>query len=201
MYDQESGLYYNYFRTYNPATGRYTQSDPIGLAGGLNTFAYVDGNPLYWIDLFGLEVVTPTVPGVPGFPIIVPPVAIPGSPENQGWVDMVTDLINTFPSIQIQCVGARCLPVPAHNESEDAQAPGCPTQEDGFIPKKNWDGDKVKNPNGPGYGFPDEKGRVWVPTGPGSSAHGGPHWDVQIPGRARDYINVYPGGKTRPGRK
>ena len=53
-YDQETGLYYNYFRHYDPATGRYLTSDPIGLAGGLNTFAYVGGNPVNAIDPLGL---------------------------------------------------------------------------------------------------------------------------------------------------
>ena len=54
FFDQESGLAYNRFRYYDPQSGCYLKSDPIGLAGGDPPYAYVH-NPIDWIDFFGLS--------------------------------------------------------------------------------------------------------------------------------------------------
>ena len=48
-FDKETNLYYN-FRYYEPETGRYISPDPIGLAGGINIYGYVEQNPLSLID-------------------------------------------------------------------------------------------------------------------------------------------------------
>ncbi|WP_344383689.1 RHS repeat-associated core domain-containing protein, partial [Streptomyces thermolineatus] len=52
-HDEESGLEYNYFRYYDPNTGRYLSTDPLGLSAGPNPHAYTP-NPLFWIDPLGL---------------------------------------------------------------------------------------------------------------------------------------------------
>ena len=52
--DRETGLHYNTFRYYDSAGGCYTQMDPIGLSGGLNTYTYVV-DPLVWVDPLGLK--------------------------------------------------------------------------------------------------------------------------------------------------
>ena len=57
--DAASGLYYNLNRYYDPGVGRYLTADPVKLDGGLNSYQYVDGNPVGWVDPLGLK-------GMPG---------------------------------------------------------------------------------------------------------------------------------------
>ena len=52
--DRESGLHYNYFRVYDSSTGRYVESDLIGLNGGMLTYGYAYANPIVYADPYGL---------------------------------------------------------------------------------------------------------------------------------------------------
>lgn len=56
-FDEEAGSFYNYLRTYDAASGKFTQADPMGMAGGMNRYNYVKGNPLRYTDPRGLKVV------------------------------------------------------------------------------------------------------------------------------------------------
>ncbi|MEL7296398.1 MAG: RHS repeat-associated core domain-containing protein, partial [Pseudomonadota bacterium] len=67
-FDSESGFHYNYFRYYNPLTGRYLSADPIGLNGGLNRYAYAGNNPVNAIDPYGLSPYTPYTNPMTGRP-------------------------------------------------------------------------------------------------------------------------------------
>jgi RHS repeat-associated protein len=98
-FDAESGLHYNYFRDYEPGTGRYIESDPIGLRGGINTYAYVRSQPLRLVDEMGLFDVDPSCNDCEF-----------GAPEirrqAQQWCDMLQTVI-TDPKLK-RCLAKRC---------------------------------------------------------------------------------------------
>lgn len=97
-YDAEIGTHYNYRRDYDSATGRYVQSDPIGIGSGVNTYAYVWANPISAFDPKGLAGCWYTIGGkiacVPndgGVPAVVPASqvhsGIDGCKDNPACVD------------------------------------------------------------------------------------------------------------------
>ena len=80
-WDKETALHYNYFRDYDPGTGRYVQSDPIGLEGGsLSTYSYANQNPLSYTDPSGLFILIAFDPNDPRFslPLVTTPPKVPG---------------------------------------------------------------------------------------------------------------------------
>lgn len=91
----EAPFYYNYYRDYDPSLGRYIQSDPIGLAGGLNTYGYVYQNPLSRVDPYGLEsaVVNPAE-ALAGLALIT--AALAGNQEARDLFSDLGDALSNF---------------------------------------------------------------------------------------------------------
>jgi len=94
-FDSETGLNYNYFRDYNAMIGRYIESDPAGLKGGINLYVYVENNAVNVADLLGLTPGVPTGIVTPGqFPNVANICSLGNgwknfftaiSPSNQAW--------------------------------------------------------------------------------------------------------------------
>jgi RHS repeat-associated protein len=135
-FDEESGLHYNYFRSYDPRTGRYTQTDPIGLDGGWNRFSYVEGNPLSMTDpegLKGLGGVVRTVTGLSGRPDSVEQMSRRYEKDinkKDGYSTLNGPSVPVIPQNLPACVtvcpneGNMCKPIP-NNSLPAVGAPGC----------------------------------------------------------------------------
>jgi RHS repeat-associated protein len=86
LFDAESGLHYNYFRDYEPGTGRHPQPDPIGLEGGISAYGYVSSNPLMNIDPNGLTATTYSGISFPDYGRSAgKPMTRPGPAPGMGW--------------------------------------------------------------------------------------------------------------------
>jgi len=86
IYDSQAGLSQNWHRDYDPVTGRYVESDPIGLNGGINTYAYISSRPTAAVDPTGLFL----------FPWEIPVTVVGGSSsQRQAAEDAISRILNT----------------------------------------------------------------------------------------------------------
>ena len=138
--DTETGLYYNMARYYDPRIGGYISSDPIGLAGGLNTYRYVGNNPLRWIDPWGLVELAPEWGGGLG--------GGPGeSFEEMGGIRIGTGGGGSFALGESSVAGRSAL----------SEGKMCPVRSEGARPVPQAP-DFVVSPNG--TAFPVPKGSI-----------------------------------------
>jgi RHS repeat-associated protein len=100
----ETGLAYNWHRTYDPVTGRYTQPDPLGFVDGPSVYAYAGNSPYMNVDPKGLQVII--VRPVPPGPIILNPrpnkggfVIGNGTGQGRRGPDILDDIINGWADI------------------------------------------------------------------------------------------------------
>ncbi|MDE1153152.1 MAG: hypothetical protein PW788_11505 [Micavibrio sp.] len=195
-------------RAYDPATGRWLNRDTIEEDGGINLYGYTGANPVNKIDPVGL------VPNPAEMACLAGPnpICLAGASA-----DVITNLVGgTLMAAGMASIWEyyhakpKILAMKTKNPPNDAKnpngakAPGKPCKEDGFQDPKGGE-QWGQDPESGKWGWVDDKGKVWVPTGqagtPGSGttgpAHGKPHWDVLDPTGKTPAYNVHPGGRIR----
>jgi RHS repeat-associated protein len=184
-YDAESGLHYNYFRDYDPQTGRYVESDPIGLDGGLNTYGYVYGNPLKYIDPTGRNVFV-----------------IPGAEAGAAAGTFVCPGVGTAVGGAIGAgVGAGLgwyLGNKLFNESSGDDSSSDANPDKPYPNNPDTDKGKFDNIKGTGAKINPDDGSVWERD---TSSHGGDQWkrwpDKKSWEKGKTPNSVWPDGRVR----
>ena len=187
FYLPEAGLYLTHYRVYDPTLGRWLSRDPIGEIGGVNLYAYVGNDPVNWSDPIGLQ--ANTLPSVGPLPLIVPPVAVPGSPENKEFVENISNILPN--EVTVECHGFKCFPMFNKKPRVQSEPDNCPT---GTLPldkaKKKFglkgeDHNRIKGPRGTNSGPKD-----WVGIAPnGDVLTTNPDGSIENWGPVGDFLN------------
>ena len=135
-------MFYNWHRDYNPALGRYVQSDPIGLQGGINSYGYVGSSPLRFVDSAGLQFAPPAPPAPP---VVGPGTIIrPANPAAPGGID-TGDPRASYPCSGSWSYGV-CYPS-LGDDSKKADPSPTPGASDGSV--NEWELELELHENGP----------------------------------------------------
>ena len=167
IFDGQAGLHYNYFRDYDPALGGYPQSDPMGLGGGINTYAYGNRSPLSGADPTG-RIAAVAIPAAVG---VAAGVAVCYLIPNcwQGLSDAAGEVTDAIGNI---------LSPPMHADEANERERGLPPQ--GVDPPvegecKVGPASRPSERDKGGKSLWDSKGGEWR-WYPGDKWHN-PHWD------------------------
>jgi RHS repeat-associated protein len=121
--DPDTGFAYNYFRDYDPTLGRYIQADPIGLAGGINRYAYVEGNPVRSTDRLGLDSESQDAARTYIYRQGPLDVFVPGTPANDYWTKWISrELRHLYSNIERFCASVSGSDAEAREKQCEAQA-------------------------------------------------------------------------------
>lgn len=172
LFDAQSQLNYNYFRDYNPQTGRYVESDPIGLADSPNTFGYALGNPLVFSDNYGLSTGVFDLP----LPLILPEIIVPSiSSAAAAMGSGLACLMYAEPLANGECPSGGCYYATDKTNKPKAKAANSDPNDIIRTPTTHPDdfssishGDK-KNVN---------TGEIWSPSNTNHSGSEGGEWKV-----------------------